>query len=518
MQKPEYLISSCSRSEEARLPDVVYLDIARHLYPRSYYLDSVTYAQGQQDQNIWSLPELRLQVEGIGDIIVKKAEKDSVKKINAALYLRVSTEEQRVRGLSIEAQETALRDWAAAHDYKVVEVYNDAGISARKKHTKRPALQKLLVDVEYGKVDIILFTKLDRWFRNVSDYYKVQEILDKYNVTWKTIHEDYDTVTASGRLKVNIMLSVAQDEADRDSERIKAVFDSKRAKGEIVTGSVPTGYLLKNKRLEKDPQWQNIIETFFTAFMDYKSTNKARLETERLTGTTISYQTADLFLKKRCYAGEFAGVECPQYITEKQYELNQLTRIKAERKTKDNRVFMFSGLVFCGECKNRFQSTTSKRTLSDGSHSETLLYNCSGRYARKNCNNSVNIREAFIEQYLIDNIDALMGARFAEAAISVPVVYSDGAKIKRKLSRLKELYINDLITIEEYKRDAAELQLLIEPVTTTSLSPNAEEIFKGNWRSLYDRLAKDEKRAFWKSSIDKIIVNNDRSIEVVLLA
>ena len=80
-----------------------------------------------------------------------------------------------------------------------------------------------------GKIDIVVFTKLDRWFRNIAEYYKVQEVLETHNVNWKTIHEDYDTSTASGRLKINIMLSVAQDEADRTSERIKAVFDSKSA-------------------------------------------------------------------------------------------------------------------------------------------------------------------------------------------------------------------------------------------------------------------------------------------------
>lgn len=439
-------------------------------------------------------------------------------KLNAALYLRVSTEEQRVRGLSIEAQESTLRDWAKAHGYKIVEVYNDAGISARKKHTKRPALQRLLVDVECGKVDIILFTKLDRWFRNISDYYKVQEILDKYNVTWKTIHEDYDTVTSSGRLKVNIMLSVAQDEADRDSERIKAVFDSKRAKGEVVTGSVPTGYVLKSKKLDKDPIWQGIIETFFASFADYKSTNKARLETERLTGTAISYQTADLFLKKKCYAGEFAGVECPQYITPEQYEINQTLRLKIERKTKDNRVFMFSGLVFCGECENRFQSNTRKYQHIDGGISETPIYNCSGKYKRKNCENSVNIREVFIEEYLINNIETLMRRWTAQAETRQPsTVVNDGTKIKRKLARLKELYINDLITIEEYKRDATELQSLIVPAPSPSAAIDISKAFSGGWRDRYDKLSLEGKRAFWKGVIDKIVINTDRSITICFL-
>ena len=145
------------------------------------------------------------------------------------LYIRVSTEEQAVHGLSIEAQTAALEAWAQTNGHKVAGVYTDAGISARKPASNRPALQRLLVDVQAGKGELIVFTKLDRWFRNIAEYYKVQEILERNHVDWRTIQEDYDTSTAAGRLKINIMLSVAQDEADRTSERIKAVMEIGRA-------------------------------------------------------------------------------------------------------------------------------------------------------------------------------------------------------------------------------------------------------------------------------------------------
>jgi len=147
---------------------------------------------------------------------------------NVLAYVRVSTEEQAIHGLSIEAQTSALESWVKENGHRMVHIYTDAGISARKPASKRPALQQLLADAQSGKGDLVIFTKLDRWFRNIAEYYKVQEILEKFHVDWKTVHEDYDTSTASGRLKINIMLSVAQDEADRTSERIKAVFEAKR--------------------------------------------------------------------------------------------------------------------------------------------------------------------------------------------------------------------------------------------------------------------------------------------------
>ena len=127
--------------------------------------------------------------------------------MNAALYIRVSTEEQAMHGLSVAAQTAALDTWAKQNQVKVVDHYVDAGISARKKASTRPELQRLLRDIEAGNIDLVVFTKLDRWFRNIGEYYRVQDILDKHKVNWKTIQEDYDTSTASGRLKINIMLS-----------------------------------------------------------------------------------------------------------------------------------------------------------------------------------------------------------------------------------------------------------------------------------------------------------------------
>ena len=215
-----------------------------------------------------------------------------------AAYPRVSTEEQKRHGLSIEAQTEALQAWADQHHLKISRFYNDAGNSARKPYHKRPAMVELLADVEAGKVDLIIFTKLDRWFRNVGEYYKVQEILDAHHVAWKAIHEDYDTTTASGRLKINIMLSVAQDEADRCSERIKAVFAAKRERLEPVTGHVPFGYKIEGKRIVKDPDLEAAVDLFFSSFLQLRSVEKSRSAVQAQFGVSLSYQLADAMLRK----------------------------------------------------------------------------------------------------------------------------------------------------------------------------------------------------------------------------
>lgn len=448
--------------------------------------------------------------------------------IRVAIYVRVSTEEQKVRGLSIEAQTAALDAWAKQNKMKIVGHYNDAGISARKKYSKRPELLRLLSDVKDGKVDLIIFTKLDRWFRNISEYYKVQEMLEHYKVNWKTIHEDYDTTSASGRLKINIMLSVAQDEADRDSERIKAVFENKRLNGEPVTGSVPTGYIVRDKKMIKDAEWEPAINKFFESFVIYQSIKKSRDIVKEECGKDISYELADNMLRKTAYYGYFNKVDgiCPAYITMEQHDAIQRFRKRTERYTKRNNVYLFTGIICCGECGNRLQSGMSTYNKKDGTRTEKPVYNCQGTYFRLTCNNRVNIRESYIEQYLLDNIEERFReyeAFVQERPIENGIDYSkERASIKKKLSKLKDLYINDLIDIEAYKLDFDSLNSKLAEIDSKQEPrqkdiSRLQEVFHSEWRELYESMGRQAKQAFWRNILEKIIINSDRTIDLVFL-
>lgn len=268
-----------------------------------------------------------------------------------ALYIRVSTQEQALHGLSIEAQRANLETWAKQNRKEIVGVYADEGISARKKASKRPALQRLLRDVEAGKADLIAFTKLDRWFRNIAEYYKVQETLGAHRVNWRTIQEDYDTSTASGRLKINIMLSVAQDEADRTSERIKVVFDSKRAKNELPAGSLPKGYRREGREIVLDEKTAPIVRAAFDMYFETGSPFQVIKSFPEL---HLTYPTFCFMLDFPSYAGMISGVvKIPAIITPEEHEKALAMRKTPARKTKENRVYMFSGLMCCPVCGGR---------------------------------------------------------------------------------------------------------------------------------------------------------------------
>ena len=129
--------------------------------------------------------------------------------IRVAIYIRVSTEEQAKHGYSIESQKSRLIEWAKEHNYQVVDIYADEGKSARTKISNRKELLRLLDDVKSDKIDRIIIWRLDRWFRNVADYYRIQDLLDKYNVDWECSDEEFNTSTSNGRLYLNIKLSIA---------------------------------------------------------------------------------------------------------------------------------------------------------------------------------------------------------------------------------------------------------------------------------------------------------------------
>ncbi len=421
-----------------------------------------------------------------------------------ALYIRVSTQEQAMHGLSLEAQRASLEAWARQNNKKIVGVYADEGISARKKASKRPALQRLLRDVEVGNVDLIVFTKLDRWFRNIAEYYKVQEILEAHNVNWKTIQEDYDTSTASGRLKINIMLSVAQDEADRTSERIKVVFESKRAKGELPAGNLPKGYRREGKKIVLDETTAPIVRAAFDMYFETGSPFRVIRSFPEL---HLNYHSLNYMLNSSSYAGTISGIQIPAIITMEEHEKAVSMRHTSVRKTKKNRVYLFSGLMSCPVCGHRMGGRFYPNKYGD-----KLYYVCNGVYKASGCTNTLNYNETMIERYLLEHIDSklemLLDFQRKPQASHEP----QRAKLRKKLARLSELWVDDLISKEDYKRQydllTAELVAIPEDPRVIDIAA-IQSRFSGDWRAVYDTLSSDGKRTFWRTCLSEIHLSPD---------
>lgn len=444
--------------------------------------------------------------------------------MKAALYIRVSTEEQARHGLSLSEQRANLEAYAKSHGMTVVGVYEDAGISARKPYKKRPELLRLLEDCEVGKVDVILFIKLDRWFRNVGNYYAVQDILDRCGVSWQATQEDYETQTAAGRLKVNIMLSVAQDEADRASERIKFVFEGKRARREPLTGNTPTGYRIQGKSMEKDPETEKAVAAFFQKFLACGSVSETQAHVLAEYGLRIEYQLASKMLNSPVYYGHYYGVDgmAPAYITQDEFARIAAMRKHTVRKVTRNRTYLFSGLIVCGECGAHLGGRTNVRN-------RVPLYNCPGHYIKRSgCPSKTNMSESKIEAYILDTLEfkvreAKISAENQRQKTKEKDFRAEIAALKSKRGKLKELYLNDLLSIDEYKRDLqnfndqiADLEKKQEAIPKADFS-KLDQLLSGNWRGIYQDLPKDKKRDFWRIIMKEIRVYADRHVEYDLL-
>ncbi len=158
-------------------------------------------------------------------------------------YIRVSTGEQANEGVSLAAQRIKVEGYASLHDLELIEVIEDAGVSA--KSLDRPGLIRALAMLANGEADALVVAKLDRLSRSVSDWDRliVEHFGPAAGRQLMSVGDSIDTRTAAGRLVLNVLMSVAQWEREAIVERTRDAVRHKRSKGERL-GTVPYGYRL----------------------------------------------------------------------------------------------------------------------------------------------------------------------------------------------------------------------------------------------------------------------------------
>ena len=436
----------------------------------------------------------------------------------AALYARVSTEEQAMHGVSLDAQKERLLQYSKENDLTVVDLYVDEGISARKRYTRRPEFLRMLEDVKQRKIDVVLFIKLDRWFRNIADYYEVQAILDKYRVQWIATEEDYDTTTANGRLALNIKLAIAQDESDRTSERIKFVFNNMVKEGRVISGSTPIGYKIENKRVVIDEDAAEIVRVVFDKYIDCRSTKETSRHLNALYGTNINVKTMKHMLTNPWYIGTAYDIPnwCPPIIDEQTFRLAcSIVETRAARYngTRSDRVYLFTGLMFCPLCGRRLTTYACPNKRRDGTITKYFIYYRCPAHTMKTCDMNKQFNQDNIEDWLINNIRS-EAERFnfdlAQQRKAMPKKSIDTAKVMAKIEKLKDLYINDLLPKDIYERDYNELSRLLKEAAeqaTIESSVKPLDLKKlDNFAESYQKLSPDSRKAFWSRILSKITV------------
>ena len=445
-----------------------------------------------------------------------------------ALYMRVSTTIQAQEGDSIPAQREALRKYVGERpDLVIADEYCDDGISGTK-YSQRDELQRLLDDVRAGKIDLILFCKLDRWFRSVRHYTATQEILDKYNVPWTAIWEPiFDTTTPSGKLIINQMMSIAQFEAENTAVRINHVFSYKVTQGEVLSGKQPVGYKIQNKKLVIDDPNAEIVRDLFNHFAENGNLNELNRYAKEKYGWNKQKHIIKKMLLNEKYIGRFRGNEnyCPAIIDKAVFE-DVGRKLTMTIRNSQKHVYIFSGLLRCGECGRRLAGNRQRNVRSKN---YSKLYRCPTHFNEKgNCPNSKAFNEHTLENRLLNSIPELAKSIIESSEVQEVKQKDNSAKIAtvyKKIKKLKELYVNDLIDMDEYKEDRenllAELAKLEEEKRENEEKPNAEYInllVGMNLREFYESLDDERnKRIFWRSFIKEVRLWNNHDIKVYFL-
>ena len=247
---------------------------------------------------------------------------EATKSLRCAIYTRKSTEhglDQEFNSLDAqrEACEAYIKSQASQGWKALPQHYDDPAYSGG--NLDRPALKKLLADIEAGKVDVIVVYKIDRLTRSLADFAKLVEAFDNRSISFVAVTQQFNTTTSMGRLTLNVLLSFAQFERELASERVRDKIAASRKKGKWTGGTVPLGYVAKDKKLIINKAEAETVRTIFRLYLELKSFGKLvaeldrrRIVTKRRNTKVAKYRGAipftygplAYFLKNRIYLGE----------------------------------------------------------------------------------------------------------------------------------------------------------------------------------------------------------------------
>lgn len=453
---------------------------------------------------------------------------------NVAIYCRVSTEEQKKFGISVNDQKNSLIRYCKENKYKIHDYYIDEGVSAGT-ISKRKEFVRLLKDLD--KIDLIIFTKLDRFSRNVRDANNLLVELDKHNTSFRAIDEDdIDTSTADGRFIFNLKVNLAEHERNKDSERINRVNKYKyHTAGTVCSGQKIFGYDIdKNKKLIINKEEANQINLLFDKYIETNNLN----ETVRWFQTNIkkrSFASVRLYLTNTAYIGKYKHITkrtkeveiiegfSPIIVNidkfEKVQNMLQYNVKKYLNKTSKNgnkTDYIFNRFIYC-KCGRKLAGKHSK-----GKH----YYICKNALTNL-CDNHLHISEINLEKYLLNNIDSYIRNELSKEKLENIVENKKKEEnsiklnsLKKKLEKITSLYLEDMIEIDIYKKQYSIIKEEISNLERKNVKEKKKDFSKlkkfieSDWLILYESLENSEKREFWMTIIESITFNSKENFYI----
>ncbi|MHB8285778.1 MAG: recombinase family protein, partial [Caulobacteraceae bacterium] len=203
--------------------------------------------------------------------------------LRCAVYTRKSSEEGLEQAFnSLHAQRHACEAYIASQAGEgwaaLPTEYDDGGISGGT--MDRPALKRLLADIERGEVDVVVVYKVDRLTRSLSDFARIVDIFDAAGASFVSVTQAFNTTNSMGRLTLNVLLSFAQFEREVTGERIRDKIAMSKAKGMWMGGALSLGYDLCDRKLVINPAEAETVRLIFRRYLKLGSVNRLRAELE----------------------------------------------------------------------------------------------------------------------------------------------------------------------------------------------------------------------------------------------
>ena len=475
------------------------------------------------------------EMQSIVDKVVSEySQNPFTKKIErVAAYVRVSTQEQKLHGLSLDAQRMKLTEYAEKNNMRIVEWYVDEGVSGRKLIRKRPELQRMIQDAEQGKFDRIIFIKLDRFFRSVAEYHECMKRIAP--VLWSTTEEEYDLTTANGRMLVNMKLTIAEMEADQTGERIDIVNEYKVSTGQPLSGSMPFGFKIETdrengrKKIVRDPDTEHILRDAIDYCLMHQSKKKTVVYLYAKHHVSITYNSLSRLLANPMLYGAYRDnpAYCEAYIDKETFDkLQDVTTRNVKENTADKRAYYFTGLLLCPVCGNRLAGNYSIQKTKAGNVYVYKKYRCANNRINNRCTYKKAISENVIERMMLANAEKyLEDAKIRAAEITgteeAAMQQYNIDEIHDQIDRLNYSWQTGKIRkVEQYEKDFAELMEKLEEAEREHKQVSVkdyskiEAVLQGGWKEVYNNLDDEHKRSFWRSFIYSIELEAGDSKEI----
>lgn len=394
--------------------------------------------------------------------------------MRCAVYRRVSTDMQVEEGFSLEAQRTRLDAYAESQGWSIVEDYCDEGFSA--KNTDRPEMQRLISDIKKKKFDLVLVYRLDRFVRSVLDLHELLQLMDKYDVKFKSATEVFDTTSATGRLFITLIATLAQWERETIAERVYFGMAKKAEEGERNGAPAPYGYDIVDREMllnKNEAKWVKYIFNRYRAVGAQtiaKELNQKGIRTKK--GKVWSDFSIRYVLRNPIYAGLVRwNYETSSKGTRKKTNDEILTPINQDGFTpiidkgifqevqklmskrsvaafRSDNFYPFSGVAKCEKCGYPFTGASKK--LKNGKVHR--FYKCRGRISFGVCDTQA-IAEDVIEEAFLDVLDLAeseINIEQPQQSMSVEEIHKQLDRLKQKKERAEELYVEGDISKDRY--------------------------------------------------------------------